>query len=92
MILVSSIISIENIEREIRIAIKTITNLDNLDNNANLLDQYLGIIPVDFIYIFDIIESKYSDKIYKILIDHSFHVMTIKNLSIAIFEAISVKE
>ncbi|SHH84864.1 hypothetical protein SAMN02745823_01176 [Sporobacter termitidis DSM 10068] len=76
----------EVIENTIRDAVKDVTGITNLEKDASLIDRELAIIPACFLYIFDILEKKLELPVYNIFKDHTFEVMTVENLTNALFE------
>ena len=76
----------EMIEDIIRDAVKNVTGITALERDTNLIDQELKIIPVDFLYIFDILEKKLQVPAHNIFIDHTFEVMSVAKLADALFE------
>lgn len=75
----------EAIERTIRLAIKDVTGITELKINESLIDREMGIIPANFLYIFDILEKKLQLPTYDIF-NHTFEVMTVENLTNSLFE------
>jgi hypothetical protein len=76
----------ESIEHKIREAVGDVTGTTNLDKNVSLIDRAALIIPVCFLYIFDILEKSLELPVYDIFTNHSFEVMTVENLTDALFE------
>jgi hypothetical protein len=74
----------ESIEKTIREAIKNVTGITALDEDDSLLDRELNILPANFLYIFDILEEKLKLPVHDIFIDHTYEVMTVKNLTNAL--------
>ena len=75
-----------DIENAVRDSIKSVTGIEALDKDASLVDSILGISPASFLYIFDILENNYLLSAYDILRTKDFHIMTIKNLTDALYE------
>ena len=68
-------------------AIKEVTGITISNHHENLLSRKLGIMPADFLYIFDIlskIKTKYP--LVNIFIDHGYQVMTVENLATTIYK------
>ena len=76
----------EEIKVIIRNAIIQVTGLDNLDGKTSLISKELGIIPVNFLYIFEILKNELELPVYKIFENHTYQVMTIDNLANAFME------
>jgi hypothetical protein len=76
----------EAIEKTIREAVKDVTGIAFLEKDASLIDRELDIIPANFLYIFDILEEKLQLPIHDVLINHTFEVMTVENLTDALFK------
>lgn len=53
-------------------------------DGMSLLDTRLGINPVDFLYIFDLLEKELEVPAVDILKDHDYTVMRIDNMSEAL--------
>ena len=76
----------EEIKVIIRNAIIQVTGLDNLDGKTSLISKELGIMPVNFLYIFEILKNELELPVYKIFDNHTYQVMTIDNLANAFME------
>jgi len=76
----------EFIEKTIRETMKDVSGISDIESDFNLLDTEIAIHPPNFIYIFDILEKRLDLPIHKILIDNTFEVMTIANLTDALFD------
>ena len=76
----------EEIKVIIRNAIIQVTGLDNLDGKTSLISKELGIMPVNFLYIFEILKNELELPVYKIFENHTYQVMTIDNLANAFME------
>lgn len=76
----------EDIENIIRNAVKDVLGITSLDKSASLIDRDLAIVPVNFLYIFEILEKGLQLPVYNIFIDHTYEVMTIEKLTNALFE------
>ena len=78
--------TIEQIEEIIRSAIYNVTGKSNVNSDVNLTGYHMAIFPADFLYIFNLIELHTGLPIYRVLEDHSYKVLTIKNLVSALYE------
>ena len=76
----------EEIKVIIRNAIIQVTGLDNLDGKTSLISKEMGIMPVNFLYIFEILKNELELPVYKIFENHTYQVMTIDNLANAFME------
>lgn len=74
------------IKDEILKAVKEVTGISCADEDANLIDREIGIIPADFIYIFDLLEKRLQIPVHNIFTSRTFDVMTVNNLSNALLE------
>ena len=74
------------IENIIRDAVKNVTGIIELKKDDSLIDKELKIIPADFIYIFDILRERLQLPVHDIFVKHTFEVMTIENMTDALFE------
>jgi len=74
----------EIIERAICDAVRDVTGLVDIEKDESLIDGGLSIEPVDFLYIFDILEKKLQLPVCDIFKNHTFEVMTINNLTDAL--------
>ena len=75
----------ESIETAIRDAIEDVTGKSTIEKDTNLVYKGSGIAPVNFLYIFDIVEKKLCLSVFDIFKTHSYQVMTIENLVEAIY-------
>ena len=80
-----TMVSKEMIENELREAINCVSGMEGIDKDTNLISNEVAIAPVDFLYIFDIIEKKLNLKVFEILQSHSYHIMTIRKLTDTIY-------
>jgi len=78
--------SIEQIEKIVREAVEDVAGIQSLQNDISLVDRSLAIPPACFLYIFDIIESKTKLPVYDILKNSNHEVMTIRNMTTALYE------
>lgn len=76
----------EHIIQSIRYAIYKVTGLTNIDKNRSLIDKETKIAPVNFLYIFDILENELQLPVCKIFEDNTYEVMCIENLANAIYK------
>ena len=75
----------EDIEKVLRRVLSDFVTGDDIGMDASLLDREIGIAPVDFLYIFDALEKELSLNVHSILENNTYHVMTIRMLTDAIF-------
>ena len=80
----------ENIENLIREVICDVTGLAVDDTTQNLVGMHSEILPVEFLYIFEILERKLKVPLCNIFTTHGYEVMTIKNLANAIIDIKSI--
>ncbi|MCL2153502.1 MAG: hypothetical protein FWH57_11200 [Oscillospiraceae bacterium] len=78
----------ESIVMTIHKAAKEVLGILDLSDSASLIDKDMRIAPVDFLYIFEILETKYGAGVYDILKTHGFEVMTVENLAEAIYQIV----
>lgn len=71
----------EEIENIVRDTVVEVTGIKNFENMENLLDRELGIIPADFLYIFDMLERRFNIPVFRIFTYSTFHVMTVENIA-----------
>ena len=76
----------DEIKVAIRFALKEITGREDIGDDVVLIDPSVGILPVNFLYIFDLIEMELSLPVHRIFDCHTHDVMTIENLSAAILQ------
>ena len=76
----------DSIEQVVRESIAEVVGERELSVNANLLDTETGIVPVNFLYIFDLLEKKLCLPVCEIFVDHGYDVMTITGLTDALFK------
>jgi len=69
------------VEKRIREALKDVIGITDIDSDANLLDTEQNINPVDFIYIFDMLEKNLNLPVHDIFSSRTFDVMTVENLT-----------
>lgn len=74
------------IETTIRKALDKVVKCGDIDENSCLLDKEAKIIPSNFIYIFDEIEHMLDLPVCKIFENNTYEVMTVKNLTEAIYK------
>lgn len=75
----------EQIEKSIRDAILKVTGKKDLGSLDSLIDKDMGIMPVDFLYIFDILEKELNLPVCKIFENNGYDVMCVNNLTDAIY-------
>ena len=75
-----------NIKDEIIRAVKEVTGISYTDENANLVDREIGIVPADFVYIFDILKKSLQLPVHNVLSEYNSDVMTVNNLANALFD------
>ena len=76
----------EYIENSIRDAVFKVTGIKELDETTNLISKELGVIPVNFLYIFDILEENLELPVSQIFADNSYEVMCIKKMTDAFYK------
>lgn len=76
----------EGIEKAIREAVKDVTGITIFDKDTSLIDSKMNILPAQFLYIFDLLEKKLQIPVHDIYIKQTFEVMTVGNLTDALFE------
>ena len=64
--------------------VKEVTGKDISSPDINLLGREIGIIPVDFLYIFDILEKSLNKNICSLIENSHYTIMTPNNLADAI--------
>ena len=74
------------IELCIRDTIVKVTGVTELLGEDSLIDKNVGIMPVNFLYIFDILEKQLELPICNIFKTNSYDVMCINNLTDAIYK------
>ena len=74
----------EQIEKTIRDAVCEVTGKKDFSSSDSLIDKDMGIMPVDFLYIFDILEKVLKLPVCKIFENNGYDVMCVKNLTDAI--------
>jgi hypothetical protein len=79
-------ISKTDIKACIKKAIKDTVGSEPSRDDIILLDDKLNIPPAGFLYIFDILERQLRLPVCEVFTNHSFNVMSINNLSDAIYE------
>jgi hypothetical protein len=79
-------ISKADIKAYIKKAVKDTIGSEPLDGDASLLGAGLNIPPAGFLYIFDILEQQLRLPICDVFTNHSFDVMSVDNLTDAIYE------
>jgi len=82
----------DEIKVAIRFALKEITGREDIGDDVVLVDPSIGILPVNFLYIFDLVERELSLPVHRVLDSHTYDVMTIENLSMAILQLSIVDE
>jgi hypothetical protein len=70
-----------DIEEVICTTIEKVTGTLISDYNTNLLGKHIGILPANFLYIFEILRIELELPVYEVLEKASFSVMTIANLA-----------
>jgi len=76
----------ETIKDEIYGAVKDVTGIAHLEENASLIDRNLNIPPSAFLYIFDRLAERLQLPVHDILADNTSEVMSVANMAGAIFE------
>jgi len=76
----------EQIELSIRSAVKAVVDIEIQDNKLNLVAKEMGINPAMFLYIFEILENELQMQVCDVFIDQTSEVMTLENLTNAIFQ------
>ena len=79
-------VTYETIENNIREAIESVTCIRIIDGDTSLISKDMDIAPSDFLYIFDILERKLQINVHAVLAASTYQVMTVRNLSGAIFD------
>jgi len=74
----------EDIKKAIREAVRAVTGIEGLEDTDSLVDRDLGIAPVNFLYIFDILEKDLQIAVCEVLETITYQVMTIESLATAI--------
>lgn len=74
----------DEIRQVVEIAVKEVTGKP-FNTDKSLIDRDSGIMPANFLYIFEILEEKLNLPVCSIFETNSYEVMTIDNLSKAIF-------
>ena len=75
----------EEIEGMVRNAVKDVTGIEIKSSDTSLIDRETGIIPADFLYIFDQLEQKLQAPVCGIFAEYTYEVMTVKNLVDALY-------
>ena len=75
----------EYIEKTIRDAVCEVTDKKDFSSSDSLIDKDMGIMPVDFLYIFDILEKELNLPVCKIFENNGYDVMCVNNLTDAIY-------
>jgi len=78
----------EVIQAAIYDAVREVTGISHFEKNASLIDKDLRIGPASFLYIFDILEKQLQVPACDIFQNHTYEVMTISNLTEALFALI----
>ena len=71
----------EEIEKAIRHTLSSFVEGGDIDENASLLDREAGIVPVDFLYIFDELEKSLELNVHSIFESNTYQVMTVRMLT-----------
>jgi len=77
------------IEKAIFDAVENVTDITQLNKDTSLISRELGIVPVDFLYVFDILQQRLQLSVYEIFRNHTYEVMTVGNLIDALFDLAS---
>ena len=75
----------EQIEKSIRDAVCEVTGKKDFGSLDSLIDKDSGIMPVNFLYIFDILEKELNLPVCKVFENNGYDVMCVKNLTDAIY-------
>lgn len=78
--------SIDYIEAVVYEAIEQVTGMTNIDSNVCLLDKNVGIMPAEFLYIFEHVESKLGMPINSVLTENTYEVFFVDKLVEAIYK------
>ena len=65
-------------------AVREVTDIEIKSPDTNLLGRDVGIIPADFLYIFDIVEKRTGRDMCGVIADAHYTIMTPNNLAEAI--------
>jgi hypothetical protein len=76
----------ECIGRLIKESIKDVTGITILDKDTSLIGSNMSILPAKFLYIFELLEKKLQLPVHDIYKEYTFEVMTIENLTDALFD------
>ena len=76
----------EEIEVMVREVVKDVTGVETRSPDASLIDRETGIIPADFLYIFDQLEQKLRAPVCGIFEEYTYEVMTVRNLADALYD------
>ena len=76
------------IEKVICDTIRDVSGIEHLEKDASLIGRDSGISPVDFLYIFDLLEKQLQMPVSDIFINYTFEVVTVNNLAAALINAI----
>lgn len=75
----------ELIEQVVSEAIEQVAGINITDKENSLIGKNSEIMAVNFLYIFDIIEKQLQLPVCKVFENNSYEVMSIRNLSKAIY-------
>lgn len=76
----------EEIRKIIVDAIENIAGVRIKDFSVSLISKDVDINPADFLYIFQLLEKKLSLPVYQVFEEYTYDVMSIENLSNALYE------
>ena len=79
-------ISKEKIRKALVNILNEVTDVKDVGEDTILVSENVGIFPADFIYIFDALERELSLPVFKIFENSNYSVMTVKNLTEAIYK------
>jgi len=76
----------EDVQSAVKNALKRVTGIEILSERENLLKAEVGIAPAKFLYVFDELQEGLQLPVYEIFKNQTFVVMSVENLSTALFE------
>lgn len=84
-------ISVADIKTIIRDIVCSVSGKSDFQDVDNLLSRDIGIMPVDFLYVFDCLEKRFGLPLFEIVENRDYTVMTIDNLSHEIAHKLSTQ-
>lgn len=83
---------ITEIEDVVRESVQKFTGVLIPDSERHMFSSEYGIIPADFLYVFQELENIFHFPVVKILENYDYTIFTISNLAKAIYESLPASD